>query len=93
MFLLIVLQEAINGFHDAANAVATVIYSNSLQPGKAISLSVLCNFLGVLIGGTAVAFGMVFLLPKEMVAGITTVSEASLMLALVLTAVMWNLTT
>jgi len=93
VFALIVLQEAVNGFHDAANAVATVIYSNSLKPGEAIGLSVVCNFVGVLLGGTAVAFGMVFLLPKEMVAGINTIAEASLMLALVLTAVLWNLAT
>ena len=93
VFLLIVLQEAVNGFHDAANAVATVIYSNSLQPAQAIFLSISSNFIGVLIGGTAVAFGMVFLLPKSMVAGIHTMSEASLMLALILTAVLWNLAT
>ena len=93
VFLLIVLQEAVNGFHDAANAVATVIYSNSMKPMEAIGLSVFCNFLGVLLGGTVVAFGMVFLLPKEMVAGINTLSEASLMLALVSSAVLWNLAT
>lgn len=93
VFALIVLQEAVNGFHDAANAVATVIYSNSMTAPRAIPLSVGCNFLGVLLGGTAVAFGMVFLLPKDMVAGINTLPEAVLMLALVLTAVMWNLAT
>jgi len=43
VFLLIVLQEAVNGFHDAANAVATVIYSNSMKPMEAIGLSVSCN--------------------------------------------------
>jgi phosphate/sulfate permease len=93
VFLLIVLQEGINGFHDTANAVTTVIYSNSLKPDQAITVSIIFNFLGVLLGGTAVAFSMVFLLPKEMVAGINTINEASLMLALVLTAVVWNLTT
>ena len=93
VFLLILLQEAVNGFHDAANAVATVIYSNSLSAPQAIGISVICNFFGVLLGGTAVAFGMVFLLPKEMVAGIGTMQDASLMLALVLTAVLWNLAT
>lgn len=93
IFLIILLQEGVNGFHDAANAVATVIYSNSMQPNRAIWLAALMNFLGVLLGGTAVAFGLVFLLPKEMVAGINTTHEASLMLALVLTAVGWNLAT
>ena len=93
IFVLIVLQEAVNGFHDSANAVATVIYSNSMKPNHAIWLSALMNFLGVLLGGTAVAFGLVFLLPKEMVAGINTIHEASLMLALIITAVGWNLAT
>ena len=93
VFVLIVLQEGVNGFHDTANAVTTVIFSNSLKPDQAISVSVLCNFIGVLVGGTAVAFSLVFLLPKEMVAGINTISEASLMLALVVTAVGWNLAT
>ncbi|MGI9291247.1 MAG: inorganic phosphate transporter [Gammaproteobacteria bacterium] len=93
VFVLIVLQEGVNGFHDTANAVTTVIYSNSLNPTQAISVSVVCNFFGVLIGGTAVAFSLVFLLPKEMVAGISTVGEASLMLALVVTAVGWNIAT
>lgn len=93
IFALIVLQEAVNGFHDAANAVATVIYSNSMRPNHAIWLSAGMNFVGVLLGGTAVAFGLVFLLPKDMVAGIHTSHEASMMLALVLTAVVWNLAT
>ncbi len=90
IFALIVFQEAVNGFHDVANAVATVIYSNSLSPRSAVVMAALFNFIGVVIGGTAVAFGMVFLLPKEMVAGINTAHEASLMLALVITAVAWN---
>jgi phosphate/sulfate permease len=93
VFALIVLQEAVNGFHDTANAVATVIYSNAMRPAQAVWLSAFLNFLGVLLGGTAVAFGLVFLLPKEMVAGINTPNEAALMLALVLSAIAWNLTT
>ena len=90
VFVLVVLQEAVNGFHDTANAIATVIYSNSMKPLQAVGLSGVCNFIGVLVGGTAVAFGLVFLLPKEMVAGINTIHEASLMLALILTALAWN---
>ena len=90
IFGMIVLQEAVNGFHDTANAVATVIYSNSLKAQHAVILAAIMNFLGVLLGGTAVAFGLVFLLPTEMVAGINTIHESSLMLALVLTAVTWT---
>ncbi|MEM8563109.1 MAG: inorganic phosphate transporter [Pseudomonadota bacterium] len=90
VFALIVVQEAVNGFHDAANAIATVIYSNSLTPVQAVISCALLNFIGVVIGGTAVAFGIVFLLPPGMVAGINTLPEVALMLALVLTALLWN---
>src|SRR5438874_1155927 len=58
--------EFINGFHDAANAVATVIYTRSLRPTAAVFFSGFCNFLGVLLGGTAVAFGIVNLLPVDL---------------------------
>jgi phosphate/sulfate permease len=47
--------EVVNGFHDTANAVATVIYTHALRPGSAVVLSGVCNALGVLAGGTAVA--------------------------------------
>lgn len=93
IFLLIVLQEAANGFHDTANAVATAIYSNALKPMPAVSIAAFGNFLGVLLGGTAVAFALVYLLPKEMVAGINTVQDACLMLSLVFTAFCWNVGT
>ena len=90
VFLLIVFQEAVNGFHDTANAVATVIYSNAMKPMPAVALAALMNFLGVLAGGTAVAFGLVYLLPNEMIAGINTIDEIALLLALIVTALGWN---
>lgn len=93
IFLLLTFQEAVNGFHDVANAVAAVIYSNSLEPRPAVLLSALFNFLGVLIGGTTVAFSLIYLLPKEMVAGISTMHELSLFLAMIVTATVWNLAT
>lgn len=55
--------EFVNGFHDTANAVATVIYTCSLKPNVAVLWSGFMNFLGVLLGGTAVAFSIVHLLP------------------------------
>jgi hypothetical protein len=58
VFIFIVLQEGVNRFHDTANAVTTVIYSNSLKPDQAIIVSIVCNFFGVLLGGMAVAFSM-----------------------------------
>ena len=90
VFLLIVFQEAVNGFHDTANAVATVIYSNAMKPLPAVALAAVMNFLGVLAGGTAVAFGLVYLLPNEMIAGVNTIEEIALFLALIVTALGWN---
>ena len=55
--------EFVNGFHDTANAVATVIYTRSLRPWTAVILSGVCNFLGVFIGGIAVAMAIINLLP------------------------------
>ena len=66
LFLLFALGialtfEAVNGFHDTANAVATVIYTKSLRPRVAVVWSGLMNFAGVLLGGIAVAFSIVHL--------------------------------
>lgn len=90
VFGLILFQEAVNGFHDVANAIATVIYSNALRPGSAVVLAAVCNFLGVLGAGSAVAFSLVYLLPMEMVAGIDTTGEAALFFAMIVAAVIWN---
>ena len=57
--------EFVNGFHDTANAVATVIYTNSLKPWVAVIWSGVWNFLGVLAGGIGVAMSIVYLLPVE----------------------------
>ena len=62
--------EFVNGFHDTANAVATVIYSNSLKPRAAVVWSGICNFLGVHIGGIAVAFSIVHLLPVDLLVSV-----------------------
>jgi PiT family inorganic phosphate transporter len=64
-FVLVIAFEASNGFHDTANAVATVIYTKSLPPVPAVIWSGLMNFLGVLIGGIAVAYALVELLPPD----------------------------
>jgi hypothetical protein len=63
--VMVIMFEATNGFHDAANAVATVIYTKSLHPGQAVVLSGIMNFVGVLVGGIAVAYALVELLPAE----------------------------
>ena len=53
--------EFVNGFHDTANAVATVIYTNSLKPWVAVIWSGMMNALGVFLGGIGVAMGKRFL--------------------------------
>src|SRR5215469_7284284 len=59
--------EFVNGFHDTANAVATVIYTHSLDPNVAVVWSGFWNFLGVVTSTGAVAFGIVSLLPVELI--------------------------
>ncbi len=58
--------EFVNGFHDTANAVATVIYTNSMKPQHAVVWSGFCNFIGVYAGGIGVAFSIVYLLPVDL---------------------------
>src|ERR1700689_2638744 len=64
-FALVLIFEFSNGFHDTANAVATVIYTNSLKPLYAVVWSGGMNFLGVILGGIAVAYALVQLIPPE----------------------------
>jgi phosphate/sulfate permease len=85
--------EFINGFHDTANAVTTVIYTRSLPPTPAVVYSGFMNFLGVLVGGTAVAFGIVNLLPVELLVDSSSKLSLVMVLALLLAGVMWNLGT
>jgi PiT family inorganic phosphate transporter len=93
-FLAVALGfEFVNGFHDTANAVATVIYTKSLTPRVAVVWSGLCNFAGVHLGGTAVAFGIVHLLPVDMLVSIGSGPGMAMVLAVLLAAVSWNLGT
>lgn len=85
--------EFVNGFHDTANAVATVIYTNSLPPNTAVVWSGICNFLGVLTGGIGVAMGIVNLLPVEMLVDQNIFHSIAMVLALLLSAIIWNLGT
>src|SRR5690242_6967697 len=92
--LLIALGfEFVNGFHDTANAVATVIYTNSLKPTYAVVLSGLCNFAGVFMGGIAVAIGIMQLLPVELLVSGGVGAGLAMVLALLLAAISWNLGT
>ena len=84
------LFECINGFHDTANAVATVIYTKSLKPQVAVVWSGFMNFLGVFLGGIAVAFSIVHLLPVNLLVKIDTGAGMAMVLALLLSAIVWN---
>lgn len=88
--LLTVTFEFINGFHDTANAVATVIYTNSLKPTIAVVFSGICNFTGVLVGGIGVAMGIVSLLPTEVLVDSDIGHSVSMILAVLLTSIIWN---
>lgn len=85
--------EFINGFHDTANAVATVIYTNTLKPMTAVVWSGLWNFLGVIRGGIDVAMGIVVLLPLEALGTSDPMLSVAMVLALLLAAIIWNLGT
>jgi len=92
--LLIALGfEFVNGFHDTANAVATVIYTHSLEPHIAVVWSGLWNFVGVLTSSGAVAFSIVALLPVELILKVSKGSGFSMVYALLVAAVIWNLAT
>ncbi|MFM2285655.1 MAG: hypothetical protein RLZZ543_1152 [Bacteroidota bacterium] len=85
--------EFINGFHDTANAVATVIYTKSLKPGQSVVLSGVMNSVGVFAGGIAVAMGIVNLLPPESLVGQEMGQNVALILSLLFSAIIWNLGT
>src|SRR6187455_2172050 len=88
--------EFVNGFHDTANAVATVIYTNSLKPWHAVIWSGVWNFLGVSSGlfvGVKVAMGIVALLPVESLIDQNLSHSLSMVMALLISAIAWNLLT
>jgi phosphate/sulfate permease len=85
--------EFVNGFHDTANAVATVIYTNSLKPNIAVIWSGFCNFLGVFFGGIAVAMGIVNLLPVELLIDQNVYHSVAMVFSLLFSAIIWNLGT
>ena len=85
--------EFINGFHDTANAVTTVIYTGTLRATPAVLYSGCCNFLGVLFGGTAVAFAIVNLLPVDLLIESSSLRSIVMVISLLLAGVIWNLGT
>jgi PiT family inorganic phosphate transporter len=91
--LLALSFEFVNGFHDTANAVATVIYTNTLTPTQAVVWSGFWNFLGVLTSTGAVAFGIVALLPVELILDVGSGAGFAMVFALLLSAIVWNVGT
>jgi inorganic phosphate transporter, PiT family len=92
-FLLVLAFEFSNGFHDTANAVATVIYTNSLKATCAVVWSGLMNFLGVIIGGIAVAYALVELIPVEVLSPPDGGIATGMLAALFTSALLWNVGT
>ncbi len=92
--LLIALGfEFANGFHDTANAVATVIYTHSMEPNFAVVWSGLCNLAGVLLSSGAVAFAIITLLPVELILQVSSGAGFAMVFALLIAAIVWNLST
>ena len=87
---LVFFFEFINGFHDTANAVATVIYTQSMKPVHAVIASGMFNFLGVVTGGLAVAYAIVNLLPIDLLASGNTKVLLAMVFSLLLAAIIWN---
>jgi PiT family inorganic phosphate transporter len=85
--------EFVNGFHDTANAVATVIYTHSLSPNFAVMWSGAFNFIGVLVSSGAVAFSIVSLLPVELILQVGSGAGFAMVFALLIAAILWNLGT
>src|SRR3984957_12208968 len=98
IFLLLALGlalsfEFVNGFHDTANAVATVIYTHTLKPTYAVVWSGCWNLIGVLLSTGGVAFGVIALLPVELVINVGSAAGFAMVFALLISAIIWNVGT
>ena len=91
--LLAFAFEFVNGFHDTANAVATVIYTKSLRPTVAVVWSAIWNVIGIFAGGIGVAYAIVHLLPVEILIGAQSKAGIVMILSLLASAIVWNLGT
>jgi inorganic phosphate transporter, PiT family len=85
--------EFVNGFHDTANAVATVIYTHRLPPLAAVIWSGLVNFLGVVVSSGAVAYSIITLLPVELILQVGSAGGYAMIFSLLIAAIVWNLGT
>jgi len=94
LFIILALAyEFVNGFHDTANAVATVIYTKSLKPTHAVIWSGFMNFIGLISGGVGVTMAIVNLIPPQILTDVNTSHVIQMITALLTTAIFWNLLT
>lgn len=93
VLIFVLIYEAINGFHDTANAVAIIIYTRSLCSQLAVIISGIFNFLGVLLGGLSVAYTIVHLLPIDILLNINSVQSLAMMFSMLFASILWNLGT
>lgn len=89
----VLFYEAINGFHDTANAVSTLIYTRAMSAHIAVIMSGLFNFLGVFLGGLTVAYAIVHLLPNDLLLNATSKNALAMVFSMLLAAILWNLFT
>ncbi|MEY4504920.1 MAG: hypothetical protein RL154_1217, partial [Pseudomonadota bacterium] len=82
--------EFINGFHDTANAVAMIIYTNSMKAEYSVVMAGIMNFLGVITGGIGVAFAIVHLLPVDILVSTNQEAALAMIYSLLISAVVWN---
>jgi PiT family inorganic phosphate transporter len=92
-FIMVLAFEATNGFHDTSNAVATVIYTHALKPVPAVIWSGLMNFTGVLVGGIAVAYALVEILPPDVLTPPDGSPAVPMLVAIFTSALLWNVLT
>lgn len=91
--LFVLFYEAINGFHDTANAVATVIYTRAMRAQLAVVMAGIFNFLGVLLGGLSVAYAIVHMLPTDLLLNVGSAHGLAMVFSMLLAAIIWNLGT
>lgn len=89
----VLFYEAINGFHDTANAVATVIYTRAMRSQLAVVMAAVFNFFGVLLGGLSVAYAIVHMLPTDLLLNVSSSHGLAMVFSMLLAAIIWNLGT
>lgn len=91
--LFVLFYEAINGFHDTANAVATVIYTRAMRAQFAVIMAGVFNFFGVILGGLSVAYAIVHSLPTDLLLNVSSAHGLAMVFSMLLAAIIWNLGT